>query len=83
MNSPAFENFTTEQIKKRKRLTTLALNLVWIGACIGILAAVSRLFTNGAIEETTLLFSLITILVSVPVYRERKRIDHILSQRSV
>ncbi len=81
--STDFETFTTPQLHKRKKLNNLSLNTIWIGGAIGILAAVSKMFTSGAIESTTLFISIIALLVSIPTYFETERIKSILNQRSL
>lgn len=81
--STDFESHTTLQLQRRKKLNTLSLNTIWIGGAIGIIAAVSRMFTTGGIESTTLFISLIALLVSIPTYFETEKIKQILYQRSM
>lgn len=80
--STDFKSLTTPQLHKRKKLNRLSLNTIWIGGAIGIIAAVSRMFTSGAIESTTLFISIIALLVSIPTYYETERIKNILVERS-
>lgn len=81
MTSEVFTNYTTESLIKRIRFSSLALYTVWAGGTIGILASLSQIITSGGIESTTFVISVIALLVSIPVYRERQQIVEIVQDR--
>jgi hypothetical protein len=76
-----FEDYSTENLRKRKRLSDMALYAVWIGGSIGILAALSGLISGGGVESTTLVCSVLALLASIPVYFERRKIAGIMAER--
>ena len=63
----------TNTTMTHEAFTRFALYTVWICAAIGITAAVSKYFTMGSVEPTTLVFSLIALLLSIPTYRKWRR----------
>lgn len=81
MTSEVFTNYTTEALIKRIKFSTLALYTVWAGGAIGILASLSKIVSSGGIEATTFVVSVLALLVSILVYRERKRIIEIVQDR--
>lgn len=81
MTSEVFTYYSTEALIKRIKFSTLALYTVWVGGTIGILASLSQIVTSGGIEATTFVVSVIALLVSIPVYRERQQIIEIVQDR--
>ena len=76
----SFEQWPARRMRQRQRLTKLALIVVWIGAAAAFAAAVSKLFTEGSIEQTTIVFAILAIANSIPVYRDYRRITAALAQ---
>lgn len=76
-----FETFSTQSLIKRRIFSNVALIMVWIGAAIAIGAVVYRFLTNGEFPSLTLIVSVLALIVSVPVYRERMLISKILNRR--
>ena len=74
MNFNAFNEELKFQLRQRIQFATIAILLVWLGGSIGILAALSKLLFGEPIEMTTLMVSLIALIVSIPVMRERKNL---------
>lgn len=83
MTSEVFTNYTTAALIKRVKFSSLALYTVWAGGTIGILASLSQIVTSGGIESTTFVVSVLALLVSIPVYRERQQIIEIVQDREL
>ena len=81
MTVQALENIPTKSLNNRKKLAGFALYAVWLGASFAIGAALYRFFTDGLIPIRTIETSLMALVVSIPVYRERKRILAELEKR--
>lgn len=79
--SSQFETFTLSQLIKRKRFSDIALYAVWTGGLIGIGAAISKVFTAGGLETTTLVVSVLALLASLPVFREKQRIIEVIRRK--
>ena len=75
------EYYSTESLKRKKSLSDIALYTVWIGGGIGMLAALSNIWTVGTPDATTFVVSVFAIIASYPVLRERKQIIEMLRKR--
>lgn len=82
MQSEVFQNYSTEVLKKRIRFSNIALCTVWGAGLLGVLASFSKLTTTGTVETVTLVISLVSLLASIPVYKEKQKIIGILKNRN-
>ena len=76
-----FQAFSTTKLIQRLKLSNVAIYVVCIGASIGILTSSLSFFFSGEFATTTAIMSLIALLASRLVVREKRQIKLVLSQR--
>ncbi len=81
MLNPVLDDLSTEALQQKKRLSTVALITVWLGAAFAIGAALFVWSRDGILPETTFYTAIVALLVSVPVFFEKKRIVRLLEDR--
>ncbi len=76
------ESMSTKSLDQKRKFSTFALNAVWIGGAIAINASVIKSAVSGVFPATTFVMAIVALLVSIPVYQERKMILEILGARN-
>ncbi len=82
MDSRAFVGYSSQKLNKRLLLTKVALYVVWIGGVFGLVTGFSKSLMQGSIEMTTMVFSVLALLASIPVVKEWLTIRTILKERA-
>lgn len=81
MLNPVLDHLSTKALLQKKRFSTIALITVWLGAAFAIGAAIFVWSRDGVLPETTFYTAIIALLVSAPVFFEKKRIGQLLENR--
>lgn len=81
MLNPVLDNLSTESLRQKKRFSTIALLTVWVGAAFAIAAALFVWSRDGVLPETTFYTAIIALMLSLPVFFEKKRILKLLEVR--
>lgn len=82
MTTTSLEDMSTKELSVRKKFAEIALKLVWSGAAIAIAAVLFRYLLEGVFPATPFFTSIIALLISIPVYQDKKQIALELVQRS-
>ncbi len=82
MVAESFEHHNISSLRKRKKLSYIALLTVWIGGIIGVSAAISKTIQTGDPEILTFIMSLLAVIASIPVLLERQKISRVLKTRN-
>lgn len=77
-----FEHLSPAKLRQRKRLTVVALYVVWFGAFIAILASLYRLTVDGFFLTQTFFTAILAMGASIPVLQERNKINQVLATKS-
>jgi len=76
------QQFSTEELKKRLSLHRFALGAVWLGAGFAFGIGLARMDNTNPEVLQMMLVSGLALLASIPVYRQKRRISTVLSEKS-
>ena len=81
MKSPLLTTLSTQSLLAKKKINTLALWTVWVGAAIAGGAVLFQLVASGQFYSLPFMAALIALMFSWPVYNERFEVVEILAER--
>jgi hypothetical protein len=82
MTSSKLEKLSTQSLRFMNRFSRIALLMVWIGAGIAFTAVLFSLIARGWFPAVTFFTTVAGLLLSIPVYRERKQVLAVLAERN-